>query len=55
MVWISVKVPIMPGIMNQRVSRFGLYQARATSRTGDGAAPWSWPQLELNCSTMLVT
>ena len=33
MVWISVSVPIMPGIMNQRVSRFGLYQARATSCT----------------------
>jgi len=32
-VWISVRVPIMPGIMNQRVSRFGLYQARVTTCT----------------------
>ena len=48
-VWSRVKVPIMPGIMNQRVSRFGLYQARVTICTGGVAKPWSWPQLELNC------
>ena len=44
-----VKVPIIPGIMNQRVSRFGLYQARVTICTAGAAQPWSWPQLELNC------
>ena len=35
-VCISVSVPISAGIMFQRVSRLGLYQARATICTGGG-------------------
>ena len=33
-VCIIVSVPIKPGIMFQRVSRFGLYQARVVLRIG---------------------
>jgi VWFA-related protein len=40
-VWITQGVPIRLGIMCQRVSRFGLYHARDSTRTCEPPSPWA--------------
>ena len=42
-----VRSPTMPGTMNQRDSRLGLYQARISSRAGGLRPPWRSAQAML--------